>query len=114
MSDSNYAAATRHRKPNSTAGRPPSLAIVDDDWANDCLTDDEIDCNEQENKIQPLLGDLDVDAVLVSTGHSDTAENDKDRRRREEGRWTDLGLDRFDNPNTTNTESGENSGSQNH
>jgi hypothetical protein len=95
MSDSNYAAATRHRKPNSTAGRPFPLEIVDDEWAADHLSDDEVDCHQQEAAIQPLLGDIDVDAVVVSTGHTDTSQNDSERRRREEGRWNDLGLDRL-------------------
>jgi len=114
MSDSNYAAATRHRQPNSTAGRPPSLEIVDDEWAADHLSDDEVDCHQQEATIQPLLGDIDVDAVVVSTGHSDSAQNDSDRRRREDGRWNDLGLDRFDysTTGTTNVVTSNNDNSQ--
>jgi hypothetical protein len=103
MSDSNYAAATRHRKPNSTAGRPFPLEIVDDEWAADHLSDDEIDCHQQEAAIQPLLGDIDVDAVVVSTGHNDATQNESERRRREEGRWNDLGLDRFDNATSAST-----------
>mmetsp|Transcript_16174 Transcript_16174/g.30567 ORF Transcript_16174/g.30567 Transcript_16174/m.30567 type:complete len:117 (-) Transcript_16174:140-490(-) len=96
MSDSNYVAATRHRKPTSLAGRLPSLEIVDDEWAADHLSDDEVDCRQQEASIQPLLGDIDVDTVVVSTGHSDTVQNDSDRRRRQDTRWNDLALDRFD------------------
>jgi hypothetical protein len=113
MSDSNYIAASRHRKPNSTAGRPPSLEIVDDEWASDHLSDDEVDCHQHEVAIQPLLGDIDVDAVVVSTGHTDSAQNDSDRRRRED-RWNDLGLDRFDNgPCTSGVGvAGNNEGSQ--
>ncbi len=99
MSDSNYIAATRHRKTNSTAGRPPSLEIVDDEWAADQLSDDEVDCHQHEVLIQPLLGDIDVDAVVVSTGHSDSTQTDSDRRRRED-KWNDLGLDRLDNNNS--------------
>jgi Apc13p protein. len=96
MSDSNYVAATRHRKPASLAGRLPSLEIVDDEWAADHLSDDEVDCRQQEASVQPLLGDIDVDTVVVSTGHSDSAQNDSDRRRRQDARWNDLALDRFD------------------
>mmetsp|Transcript_3736 Transcript_3736/g.5588 ORF Transcript_3736/g.5588 Transcript_3736/m.5588 type:complete len:118 (-) Transcript_3736:1769-2122(-) len=95
MSDSSYAAFTRHRQPNSTSGRLPSLEIVDDDWAADTLSDDDIDCHQQETKIQNMLGDLDVDAVVVATGHSDSAQNDSERRMRENNRWNDLAL-RFD------------------
>eukprot|EP01083_Nonionella_stella_P160631 525327_1 len=112
MSDSNYIAATRHRKPNSTSGRPPCLKIVDDEWAADRLSDDEVDCHQHEAAIQPLLGDIDVDAIVVSTGHTDSAQNDSDRRKRED-RWNDLGLDRFDNSHNSNGGgNGNNDGSQ--
>lgn len=107
MSDSNYTAATRHRKPNSTAGRPPSLKIVDDEWAADHLSDDEVDCHQHEASIQPLLGDIDVDAIVVSTGHTESTQNDADRKKTD--RWNDLGLDRFDTPTTsTNNNDGSN------
>ena len=92
MSDSSYAAITRHRRPFSTAGRPPFLDVVDDVWASEVLSDDEIDVTQYEAVIAPMLeeGELDVDAVVVSTGHSSA-----ERRRKEEGRWNDLGLDTF-------------------
>ena len=99
MSDSNYAAATRHRRPQSISGRLPALDIVDDVWAADKLSDDEIDVERHDAAIAPLLdeGDLDVDAVVVSTGQSGSVANGAaERRRREEGRWNDLGLDHFD------------------
>ncbi len=109
MSDSNYIAATRHGKPNSTTGRPPSLEIVDDEWAADHLSDDDLDCHQQEISIQPLLGDLDVDAVIVSTGHADSSQSESNNRSRED-RWNDLGLDRFDHaPVAGNNESSQDS-----
>jgi len=115
MSDSSYAAATRHRKPYSTAGRPPTLEVIDDEWAADTLSDDEVEVERHEEAIAPLLdeGELDVDAVVVSTGHSGTSANGAaERRRREEGRWNDLGLEQFDSSaNTTGnaTERGQGS-----
>jgi hypothetical protein len=75
------------------------LDIVDDAWAADTLSDDEIDVERHEAAIAPLLeeGELDVDAVVVSTGHSGSAGNGAaERRKREEGRWNDLALDQFD------------------
>jgi hypothetical protein len=82
-SDSNYAAVTRHRRPFSTAsasiaGRPPVLEIVDDDWAADRLSDDEVEVGRHEAAVAPLLeeGELDVDAIVVSpTGNSASAAN---------------------------------------
>jgi hypothetical protein len=96
-SDSNYAAATHHRRPFSTAGRPP--ALTDDDWANDKLEDDIMEISQFEAAVAPLLeeGELDADAIVVSpTGNSSAAANTAtERRRREEG-WNDLGLDQVD------------------
>ena len=107
MSDSSFAAATRHRKPYSTAGRPPSLDVIDDGWAADILSDDEIDVKQQEAAIAPLLDEgEDVDAVVVSTGHSGSAAGAAERRRREEGRWNDLGLDHFDNGGNVGSSNG--------
>lgn len=51
MSDSSYAAVTRHRRPFSTSGRPRSIDIVDDAWASATLSDDEIDVERQENEV---------------------------------------------------------------
>jgi hypothetical protein len=98
-SDSSYVAATRHRRPYSTSGRPPVLEIVDDAWASDKLSDDEVEVARHEAAVAPLLeeGELDADAIVVSpTGNSASAANNAaERRRREEG-WTDLGLDQLD------------------
>jgi len=93
MSDSSYVSQTRHRRPYSTAGRPPFLDVIDDVWASETLSDDEIDVAQQEAVIAPLLeeGELDIDAIVVSVGSSAV-----ERRRREEGRWNDLALDYFD------------------
>jgi hypothetical protein len=101
MSDSSYSAATRHRTPYSTSGRPPTLDIVDDDWAADTLPDDEVDCARQEAAIAPLLGELDIsDAVSAIAGNPGSAQSEK--RRREENRWNDLALDRFGGSNGSN------------
>mmetsp|Transcript_5142 Transcript_5142/g.5664 ORF Transcript_5142/g.5664 Transcript_5142/m.5664 type:complete len:127 (-) Transcript_5142:621-1001(-) len=107
MSDSSYAAATRHRQPASTSGRPPALEIVDDEWAADTLSDDDVNCDAHEAAIATLLdeGDLDMDAVVVSTSHSGSASNGaEERRKREEGRWSDIGLDNFNLGSTTGSE----------
>ena len=106
MSDSSYAAATRHRQPYSTAGRPKALEIVDDDWEADTLSDDDVNCEMHEAAIASFLndGDLDVDPVVISTGHSAPTSNDAaERRKREEGRWSDLGLDNFDSVSANHT-----------
>ena len=114
-SDSNYAVASRHRRPlsSSATGRPAVLEVVDDDWAADKLSDDEVEVQRHEASIAPLLeeGELDADAIVVSpTGNSSAAANTaSERRRREEG-WNDLGLDQLQtaytatasNTNTTN------------
>jgi hypothetical protein len=103
-SDSNYAAVTRHRRPFSTAGRPPALDIVDDEWAADTLEDDTLEVAQYEAAVAPLLeeGELDADAIVVSpSGNSSAAANNaSERRRREEG-WNDLGLDGIDNGHAT-------------
>ena len=75
-SDSNYAAVTRHRRPMSTAARPFVLELVDDEWAADTLSDDEVDVARQELMVAPLLedGDLEADAIVVSpAGNSGSA-----------------------------------------
>ena len=97
MSDSSYVSVTRHRRPFSTAGRPPALELVDDDFAADKLSDDEIDTNHHE---MPLMedGELDADAAVVATGTSVTAANNAAERRRREQGWNDLGLDQLDHP----------------
>mmetsp|Transcript_118886 Transcript_118886/g.332929 ORF Transcript_118886/g.332929 Transcript_118886/m.332929 type:complete len:118 (+) Transcript_118886:150-503(+) len=102
-SDSNYAAVTRHRRPlNAKAGRPPVLELVDDQWAADKLSDDEVDVGRHEADAGGFEeGELDADAIVVSpTGNSASAANSAaERRRREEG-WNDLGLDQLDRNGT--------------
>jgi len=75
------------------------LDIVDDAWAADKLSDDEVETSRPEAAVAPLLeeGELDADAIVVSpTGNSASAANNAaERRRREEG-WNDLGLDQID------------------
>ena len=79
-------AVTHHRRPFSTSSnsnliggsRPPVLEIVDDDWAADKLSDDEVEVGKHEAAIAPLLeeGELDADAIVVSpTGNSASAAN---------------------------------------
>jgi Apc13p protein len=96
-SDSNYAAATRLLRPMSTAGRPSVLEVVDDEWAADKLSDDEVDVGRHEAAVAPLLeeGELDADAIVSPAGNSSSAVTAAERRRREEG-WTDLGLEHLD------------------
>ena len=77
-SDSNYAAVTRHRCPLATSGRPSVLELVDDEWAQDKLSDDEVEVGRHEAAVAPLLeeGELDADAIVVSpTGNSASAAN---------------------------------------
>ena len=106
MSDSSFAAQTRHRRPLTTAGRPPVLDVVDDNWASETLSDDDIDVKQLESSIAPLLeeGELDADAVVVSSSQSGSGVNSAaERRRREEGRWNDLALDYFDSATTSSS-----------
>lgn len=96
MSDSNYAAVIRHQR--STFSRPP-LDIVDDKWLAHTLSNDDVDCSKQEATIAPLLndGELDIDTIIVSSGLSGAdLVGPAERRRREEGRWVDLGLYQFE------------------
>ncbi len=77
-SDSNYAAVTRHRRPlNAKSGRPPVLELVDDDWAADKLSDDEVDVGRHEADAGGFEeGELDADAIVVSpAGNSASAAN---------------------------------------
>jgi hypothetical protein len=65
-------------RPFSTAARPPVLELVDDDWAADRLSDDEVEVGRHEAAVAPLLeeGELDADAIVVSpTGNSASAAN---------------------------------------
>mmetsp|Transcript_79231 Transcript_79231/g.230073 ORF Transcript_79231/g.230073 Transcript_79231/m.230073 type:complete len:118 (+) Transcript_79231:173-526(+) len=101
-SDSNYAAVTRHRRGvNAKDGRSPVLEIVDQEWAEDKLSDDEIDVARHELDAGGFEeGELDADAIVVSpAGNSSSANTAADRRRREEG-WNDLGLDQLDRNGT--------------
>jgi len=99
-SDSSYAAVTRHQRLNNmnnkVAGRPSALEIVDDDWAADKLSDDEVEIGRHELAVAPLLeeGELDADAIVSPAGNSSTALSSSERRRREEG-WNDLALEQL-------------------
>ena len=89
-SDSNYSSVTRYtRRPfttssSSSAGSsssstvPVALHIVDEAWAADTLSDDEVEIARHEAAVAPLLeeGELDADAIVVSpTGNSASAAN---------------------------------------
>jgi hypothetical protein len=76
------------------------LELVDDDFAADKLSDDEIDTTRHE---VPLMedGEMDVDSAAVSTGTSVAASNNAAERRRREQGWNDLGLDQLDDRNAT-------------
>ena len=67
-SDSNYAAVKRHCRPlGSRSGRPAALDIVDDKWASDKLSDDEVDVARFEVDAGGFEeGELDADAIVVS------------------------------------------------
>jgi len=98
MSDSKNITATRLRRAHPATSRPSNLDVVDDAWAADALSDDELDCADGEAAIQPLLedeGELD-DAVVTTANSGSAASGALERRRREEGRWNDLGLEAFE------------------
>ena len=88
-SDSSYAAVSRHARPPTThtAGggcgggggvRPVAALVVDETWASETLSDDEVEIARHEAAVAPLLeeGELDADAIVVSpTGNSASAAN---------------------------------------
>mmetsp|Transcript_25331 Transcript_25331/g.53402 ORF Transcript_25331/g.53402 Transcript_25331/m.53402 type:complete len:118 (+) Transcript_25331:167-520(+) len=99
MSDSKNSAVIKLRRQHPGTGRPSNLDIVDDAWAADKLSDDEVEVEQSEAAIAPLLedeGELD-DAMVTTTNSGSAASGALERRRKEEGRWNDLGLDLFDN-----------------
>ena len=115
-SDSNYAAATRHRRPMSTAGRPPVLELIDDDWAQDKLDDDEVDVARAEAALAPMMeeGELDSDAIVSPAGNSSLAVNSSMMRRlRREENWNDLGLEQLLDPNAMMTSGTNNNNTSN-
>ena len=99
MSDSANITVNKLRRPYAGTGRPSNLDIIDDAWVSDKLSDDEVEVERSEAAIAPMLeddGELD-DAVVTSANSGSAANGALERRRREEGRWNDLGLDLFDN-----------------
>ena len=78
-SDSNYSSVARYtRQPLSKAARPVALHVVDEAWAADKLSDDEVEIARHEAAVAPLLeeGELDASAIVVSpTGNSASAAN---------------------------------------
>ena len=106
LSDSNYAAVTRFRRPHSAA---PPVWLDDPAWRSQRLEDDEVDVTRFESVVAPLLeeGELDADAIVVTpSGNSASAANTAAERRRREERWNDIGLDQLlpnNEPNFPNT-----------
>lgn len=83
-SDSNYSSVARYtRRPLSKAAGTPVAVLahsraVDETWAADKLSDDEVEIARHEAAVAPLLeeGELDADAIVVSpTGNSASAAN---------------------------------------
>ena len=74
------------------------MDIIDDAWAADKLSDDELEISTGEAAIAPLLedeGELD-DGIITTANSGSAAISALERRRKEEGRWNDLGLDLFE------------------
>ena len=114
MFDKSYAAVTRHRMPLSTSIRPRSIGLVDNTWASSTFNDDELDVERQENEsltppFEEEEGELDIDNIVVLSyshnRHHDSSSSTSgnwgpavmfvtvERKRINESRWNDLGLD---------------------
>ena len=105
MSDSKNISATKLRRRQPSTTRPSNLDIIDDAWAADTLSDDEVDVTQAESAIAPLLedeGELD-DAVVTTANSGSAASGALERRRKEEGRWNALGLDLFEGNNNVSS-----------
>jgi hypothetical protein len=131
-SDSSYIAVTRHRRPYSTAGRPPNVDVFPQSWVTMERRewDEDIPVQRYEALVAPLLEEGEWDAaesaVVSPSGNSSSAAAHcaAERRRREDG-WTDLALEALLDPtgmpfptntNATNntTTNTQGSSSQNH
>lgn len=98
MSDSKNVLVNKLRRQYPGTGRPSNLEIIDDAWVSDTLSDDEVEVEKSEAAIAPLLedeGEMD-DAVVTTANSGSAAMGTLERRRKEEGRWNNLGLDLFD------------------
>ena len=90
VSDSNYAAVTRHRRPFSTAARPP-VFLDDKTWTtHQQLESDDVQLQHHAENVTEEGDDL--DAVTPAGTSSAAASTNRARLRRDEG-WNDLGLD---------------------
>mmetsp|Transcript_8514 Transcript_8514/g.11236 ORF Transcript_8514/g.11236 Transcript_8514/m.11236 type:complete len:130 (+) Transcript_8514:129-518(+) len=110
LSDSNYAAVTRFRRPCSAS---PPVWLDDPAWRSQRLEDDEVDVQRFESVVAPLLeeGELDADAIVVTpAGNSASAANNAAERRRREERWNDIGLDQLLLPHEMNHQTNSSSG----
>jgi hypothetical protein len=114
-SDSKNISASKLRRRYPGTSRPSNLDIIDDAWAADKLSDDEVETARGEHAISLILEDeaeLDYDGIVTSANSSSAAMGALERRRKEEGRWNDLGLDLFDGAGNNNgTAGGGGSGS---
>jgi len=90
-SDSSYAAVTRHRRPYSTAGRPP---VFRRDPHHRLLSndDDDVLLQHHEESVTTEEEDPDAGCVAPAGNSSAAAQSLRERRRREEG-WNDHGLE---------------------
>eukprot|EP00584_Thalassiosira_punctigera_P006442 CAMPEP_0172534238 /NCGR_PEP_ID=MMETSP1067-20121228/6682_1 /TAXON_ID=265564 ORGANISM="Thalassiosira punctigera, Strain Tpunct2005C2" /NCGR_SAMPLE_ID=MMETSP1067 /ASSEMBLY_ACC=CAM_ASM_000444 /LENGTH=80 /DNA_ID=CAMNT_0013319011 /DNA_START=28 /DNA_END=267 /DNA_ORIENTATION=+ len=74
MSDSKNIAVTKLRRPHPGTTRPSNLDIVDDAWAADTLSDDDVSVSRGESAIAPLLEDEgELDDAVVTTANSGNA-----------------------------------------
>ena len=91
-SDSSYAAVTRHRRPFSTAGRPPVFRR--DPPHRQLLSgdDDDVMLQHHEESVTTEEEDPDAGCVAPAGNSSAAAQSLRERRRREEG-WNDHGLE---------------------
>lgn len=113
MSDSSSVTINKLRRPYPGTSRPSNIDIIDDAWAADKLSDDEVEVERSEAAIAQILedeGEMD-DAVVTTANSGSAASGAAERRRKAEGRWNDLGLDLFDNNGAGNGGTGQQSGS---
>ena len=74
MSDSSYSAVNKLRRPFPGTGRPSNLDVVDDAWVADKLSDDEVEVEQSEAQIAPLLDDEgELDDAVVTAANSGSA-----------------------------------------
>lgn len=101
MSDSSYAKKRSHfHNTHNIRGRPQNLDLIDDQWACDMLSDDEVEIapiNEamflEQNCAIPEEEDMEGDTLMVSAVVA--AATASEQRKKQDDKWTDLGLEAF-------------------